>query len=210
MPAPAPMRERLLDAAATVFLQQGYHQARIADIVRRAGAAQGTFYLYFKGKDAAFLELIDSFFGRLLNLTLERYPAKALKGPQDVAPQLRIIWRTILAFCRAEPALTALVLREAHSLGPAHRTHMERHFQRVIDALAAYFEEAASRGIFRPAPAGLAAWVVLGMIERAIHYAVSIAPDADLDQLARDLTRIELGGFLGGRGILDDEQDMKE
>ncbi len=37
---------------------------------------------------------------------------------------------------------------------------------------------------------------IVGMLERAIHYAVLVDEQADLDHLVDDLVRLELGGLL--------------
>ena len=55
-------RSQLLSAARVVFARKGYEDATVAEIVGRAGLAQGTFYLYFPGKEAlagAFAELLS-------------------------------------------------------------------------------------------------------------------------------------------------------
>lgn len=44
--APEARRQELLDAALTVIAERGA-EARVEDVVRAAGAAKGTFYLYF-------------------------------------------------------------------------------------------------------------------------------------------------------------------
>ena len=51
-------RQALLDAAEEVFGEYSYDRASIAEITRRAGVAQGTFYVYFPDKTAAFVELV--------------------------------------------------------------------------------------------------------------------------------------------------------
>jgi AcrR family transcriptional regulator len=51
----------LLAAARFVFAKKGYEDATVGEIVGRAGVAQGTFYLYFPGKEAlagAFAETV--------------------------------------------------------------------------------------------------------------------------------------------------------
>jgi AcrR family transcriptional regulator len=64
MPTPArpgDRRSELLSAARAVFAVKGYESATVAEIVKRAGVAQGTFYLYFPGKHAlagAFAEIV--------------------------------------------------------------------------------------------------------------------------------------------------------
>ncbi|CAM3648081.1 TetR/AcrR family transcriptional regulator [Tsukamurella ocularis] len=56
-------REELTDAAFTVFAEQGYEQASVADIARRAGMGQGTLYRYVEGKR----ELLDLVFDRCVD-----------------------------------------------------------------------------------------------------------------------------------------------
>jgi AcrR family transcriptional regulator len=50
---------RLLDAAADVFAQRGFHAATLDDIADAAGYTKGAVYANFAGKDALFLALLD-------------------------------------------------------------------------------------------------------------------------------------------------------
>lgn len=58
-------RRKILDAAETVFGEMGYHEASIAEITRRAGVAQGTYYIYFHNKREIFAELVEDIGTRL-------------------------------------------------------------------------------------------------------------------------------------------------
>src|SRR5258705_13545070 len=51
-------RETLVDAALRAF-EQGYVNVTVDDIVRRAGAGRGTFYLYFDSKAAVFQAVLQ-------------------------------------------------------------------------------------------------------------------------------------------------------
>ena len=53
----AQRREQILYAARDVFRDSGYDTATISQIVKRAGVAQGTFYLYFDSKKSIVIEL---------------------------------------------------------------------------------------------------------------------------------------------------------
>jgi len=59
-------RFELLAAARRVFEAQGYVDTRVADIVREAGASQGTFYTYFDSKEAVFQEVADQAIAQML------------------------------------------------------------------------------------------------------------------------------------------------
>lgn len=192
----ASARDGLLTAAVDVFAAKGYTATRVSDIVRRAGVAQGTFYLYFKSKQAIFEHLIDACFSRLLADTLGAYSLREVSRPEEVIEQTRILWRTVLQQCRADRELVSLALREASAAGPELVARLQANYQVVIDGLAAYIEVAVARGLFRPVDPQLAGWAIVGMLERAIHYAVFVAEQADLDHLVGDLVRLELAGLL--------------
>lgn len=54
-------REKLLEAAETVFAAQGYDGAKISDIAAEAGCSVGAVYFRFKDKDALFFAIAESF-----------------------------------------------------------------------------------------------------------------------------------------------------
>src|SRR3954462_2866258 len=52
-------RERILDAAVKVFADKGFYNAKVSEIARVAGVADGTIYLYFKSKDDLLISLFE-------------------------------------------------------------------------------------------------------------------------------------------------------
>src|SRR5437660_12011340 len=52
-------RERILDAAVRVFAEKGFFGAKVSEIAREAGVADGTIYLYFKSKDDLLISLFE-------------------------------------------------------------------------------------------------------------------------------------------------------
>jgi AcrR family transcriptional regulator len=190
------VRDRLLTAATEVFASKGYPATRVSDIVQQAGVAQGTFYLYFKSKQAIFEHLIDTFCSRLLADTLGTSHLSEGSRPEDLIEQARLLWLTVLQRCRQERALMSLALREPGAAGPEVVARLQANYQRVIDGLATYIEAAIAHGLCRPVHPQLAGWAIFGMLERAVHYAVLVDDQADLSQVADDLVRLELGGLL--------------
>jgi len=70
-PAARRTRSRLLDAGREVFVAQGYHDARVDDIVERAETSHGTFYRYFGSKDDLF-RILAARSGRVVVEAVER------------------------------------------------------------------------------------------------------------------------------------------
>ena len=62
-------RERILDAAAHVFADSGYHGASVDDIAHASGGSKGAIYFHFPGKREIFFALINRFADHLLNST---------------------------------------------------------------------------------------------------------------------------------------------
>ncbi|RRJ64953.1 TetR/AcrR family transcriptional regulator [Paenibacillus oralis] len=63
----------ILNAAMEVITEKGYDKTVISDIVKKAGVAQGTFYLYFPSKKA----LIPAIADHLLTITFGNIKEKA-------------------------------------------------------------------------------------------------------------------------------------
>jgi TetR/AcrR family fatty acid metabolism transcriptional regulator len=52
-------RNQILDAAAIVFAERGFHPTTIRDVARQAGIADGTIYNYFDSKTALLLGIFE-------------------------------------------------------------------------------------------------------------------------------------------------------
>lgn len=59
-------RARIVNAAVDIFAEKGFRTARVSDIARLAGVADGTIYLYFKSKE----EILISIFEEKMDLLL--------------------------------------------------------------------------------------------------------------------------------------------
>jgi AcrR family transcriptional regulator len=59
-------RQKVLKAAASLFLQKGYAATTMDEIAARAGIAKGTVYLYFKDKTDLYASLLEERIGALL------------------------------------------------------------------------------------------------------------------------------------------------
>jgi len=61
------VRDRIIQAAVTVFSEKGYHRATIADVVQRSGLSVGAIYTHFKNKEELFLHSCDLISGQGLD-----------------------------------------------------------------------------------------------------------------------------------------------
>ena len=75
-------KNQILDAALKVFVNKGYAQTRMDDIVDNSGLSKGAIYHHYKSKKDLFLSLIDHwesyFFSDIFNKNIDN------KNPDDV------------------------------------------------------------------------------------------------------------------------------
>ena len=186
-------RRELLQAAVGVFSEKGIAAASVDDIVRAAGVAKGTFYLYFATKDDA----INAVAAWMVETVAERI--QALAADTDHTPVERL-----LAFGasvrqvgdeRYERDLVEVIHRPENRV--LHDRMGERALSRLAPTVAAIIASGIELGQFRrqdPQRAG--SWLRLACFG-SLHDVVS-EPD-DLETAIDELNAFVLGG-LGYRG----------
>jgi len=98
---------RILDAAVKVFAEHGFFNATIAQIAREAGVADGTIYLYFKGKDELLFQLFDAKMSALLHEA-----KKQLAEEPDAPSKLTRFIHLHLALVEKSPELASVLIVE--------------------------------------------------------------------------------------------------
>jgi TetR/AcrR family fatty acid metabolism transcriptional regulator len=169
---PNDKRARILEAAIKVFAERGFHSATVAEIARAAGVADGTIYLYFKGKDDLLLRLFDEKMTELLA------DAKAaIAQERTSASKLRRFIQLHLALVERNPELASVLIVElrqsAQFLKGADRQKLAAYVDLIAEVVKAGQESGELDGHVSPAT-----------VKRAMFGA--------LDELA-------LGWLLGGR-----------
>ncbi len=155
---------KLLDAATAEFGSQGFHDASISGITRRAGVALGTFYTYFDSKDAIFRALVADM--------SHAVKAAARTAIADVEPPLDIERAALQGFLdfAAEHKEVYRIIDEAEFVDPAsYRTHYETIAARIMERLeagAGYVggcEASRADGHLRENLGEVHAWAIMGM-----------------------------------------------
>ncbi|MGW8145027.1 MAG: TetR/AcrR family transcriptional regulator [Anaerolineales bacterium] len=190
-----PTEEKLLNAAILLMSENGYHRTTVADIVKAAGVAQGTFYLYFDSKKALFIKLMERFYDMLesalvaVDLNLE-----AIKTPEDFALLIRTAIRNVLLVYRDNAVLARIFLREAMGLEPDFAELWDSINERLAAVGAFVTENAIELGLIPQQNSKIVAHCVVGMVERVAYYWLFQENDFELDEVVDALTRFELYG----------------
>ncbi len=103
----AEKRERILRSATKIFARKGFYNAKISEIAREAGVADGTIYLYFKNKDEILITIFEESVGEII-----RRFRKRLQEIPDPADQIREFSRLHLEIVKTNPDLASVLQLE--------------------------------------------------------------------------------------------------
>lgn len=181
------MVERLVHAARTVLVRDGYDAFTTNRAAEQAGVSPGSLYQYFPNKAALVETVIDRWSDEISDRV-----AAALADRADIAApgMVRATADALLAALESDAPLLRIVWEELPAVQHRHRQRaLER---RVQELLSVYL---AASGTTRPDTAATA-WVLVMAIEN-----ISVRWVLDRPDLSRDRLLDELTALAGGLGV---------
>ena len=144
--APQQRRQAILSAAEELFLQQGFENTQVSQIVKQIGAAQGTFYNYFSSKEAALTVIFENIWEQFLQnvaactppgppVSRLQFTLASLFQPPEVNPMPSERWQ----------ALTRLI---EHPL--AHQLFDQARMQALQPRILNIIQDGIADGSFQP------------------------------------------------------------
>jgi AcrR family transcriptional regulator len=188
-------REYLLQAAAQVFAERGFHEATLDEVAAAAGYTKGAVYSNFKNKEDLFLALLEDSYAR------EMTALRATIESSDIPPEARI--GDFVSLIGGEldrvPDMGALYL-EFHLYAlrnPAARARMNELEQEDIRAIAEILEVArAERGITIDEPAEQTARIIV-----ALFRGISMMRTANPEVAGEELLEAAIAFVTRAQGI---------
>jgi AcrR family transcriptional regulator len=178
---------RILDAAAAVFHEHGFHGAGMDELGSRAGLSGPAIYRHFSGKDEILATLFDEAIDELLSATASVH--------DDPVEDLVRVVRHHLRFAVTRRHLVSVYQHEERSLvDPWKRRFVRRRQQYVTrwEAILARCVPAAG-----PTRIAVGTQSYLGLIFSISLWPSRVATADDLDDI---VVRIVLGGLPGLNG----------
>ncbi len=139
--SPESTRERILDAALSVFSHKGYHDARLDEIVAESKTSKGSIYFHFPNKERLFLALVEKFAD-----LVERRVTEAIERQTSPMAKVEAALEACLeAFGRyRRPAKVMLV--QATGLGTVFEEKRLEINERFANLIRIYLNEAVAAG----------------------------------------------------------------
>lgn len=168
-------RERILDAALSVFSNKGYHDARIDEIVDQSKTSKGSIYFHFPNKERLFVALVEKFTDLLEQKVRESVPDDA-PGMERVQIALEAVLSTFGKY--RQPAKILLI--QASGLGTVfEQKRMDVH-DRFSELIKGYLDDAIDAGDIEPIDTEIVSRAWMGAInELVIRWVYTGDPEPD-------------------------------
>jgi len=156
-------RAEIVSAATAAFAERGIANTAVSDIVKAAGVAQGTFYLYFKSKDDVVVAAAERI-GDIMIDGIER----AVAMPERSAVEKFLALLDQLSSSTSDPdasELIEIVHREGNRA--LHDRLVEQLTPRFVSLIERVIDQGLAEGVFAVPDARVAAWFVLGGLHSA-------------------------------------------
>jgi len=190
--------QRILDAAISVFAEQGFFQSTIAQIAKEAGVADGTIYLYFKNKD----DILVQFYQYKTRQIFERF-REAVSKPATAEEKLRCLIRVHLQEFQKDRNMAIVYQAETHqnrTLGTELIKEMSKMYRDLISEVVELGQEEGS--IRRDLYMGLVKRFINGAVDEVINSWIHSGGKYDLVTMADPLVDL----FIMGIGVNRQQQ----
>lgn len=183
-------RKLILDAAAVVMAENGFHQAKMEDIAKEAGVGKGTVYEYFDSKKDLFQELIFS--------TSKEYSQKIeeeIRNNSCVPDTIKQILKLHLEFLKNNPKVANIIMSEHHFIEEELRTWILEENKEKFKLMQEIIEKGAERGELQVDNPTLASHLVAGMILSTGGYYLREEHNSDIEEICDSAVKMLLKGI---------------
>ena len=156
-------RERILDAAASLFARRGYYNANVDEIIQQSGTSKGSFYFHFPSKEQMALGLVDQ-----LSEKLVRRLERSIEAESDPLKRIPLAIDAVLLTFSKQRKLAQILLVNIVGQGRS----MDRKFLPIRDKFAGLIKKeldvAVESGAIRPVDTNLLSRLWLGALSEVI------------------------------------------
>lgn len=185
-------RQRILRAAIDEFARRGYFTARMSDVAKAAGVADGTLYLYFEGKEHLLMSIFDDVLSRFIARLREE-----ISPVEDPVDKLSIMVNLHLETLARDRALAHVLQIETRHSRRFMSLLTRGRLGEYLDLLRAIIEEGQEMGRFRQdLSPGLATNVVFGAVDELINSWLLAEEPGDLTRIGGPLLNLLSNGLM--------------
>lgn len=169
----------LYSAAYELFTTKGINKTVIDDIVKKAGVAKGTFYLYFKDKYDIFHKLVLNKSNELIKKAILETKEQKIEEFED---KILYFIAYIIKYFKENPLLLKLINKN-FSWGVYRKAIMKpEQYAEVQDAVKFFIDGLIERGVGRE-EANITLFMMIELISSVCYSAIILEEPATIDEI---------------------------
>jgi len=184
---------QIIEAAIKIFAHKGFYHAKVADVAKEAGVADGTIYLHFKNKD----DILISLFEIKMEEILSRFHA-AINKKTNPIKKLKLFIELYFKLIEEDQNLAEVFQVELRQSSKFLKDYHNQKFIDFLNIIGQIIKEGQQQGEFRSDfHINTMKIAIFGALdELARQWILSNDPKFNLRDVAVEMTRTIVAGLL--------------
>ena len=183
---------RIIKAATKIFAKKGFYKAKISEIAKEAGVADGTIYIYFRSKD----DILISLFSEQMKIVLDNMMSK-ISEKDSPAKKLEQFALAHLQLIEQNKSMAEIIQVEVRQSSKFMKEYKNEEFTQYLNLIDSIIREGQEGGVFnKDVIPGVAKRAFFGALdEMSRFWVLSSRKRYDINTAARQISDYFLKGM---------------
>lgn len=187
--------EIIVKTAAKIFAKKGFHRTKVSDIVKAAGIARGTFYIYYKSKTELFEKLLDELMREVVK-NFSDIDYHSLNTQEDFYNHILKVSMRFKDLVLKNRELASIFLKELGSAGSRFQKKLEIYHRGLMDISKEFLNFCYKKGIIRNANYEVISYSASGIVRELLTRFLNGQIDASVDEIIEQGVQFYVNGLI--------------
>ena len=183
---------KIIAAATKIFAQKGFFKAKVSEIAKEAGIADGTVYIYFKHKDDILISLFEEKMQEVLDNMKEQIDQEA--DPLKKIERFALVHLKLIEDHKDIAEIIQVELRQSSKF---MKNYHNTKFFEYLDLISKIIQEGKEKGVIKEEIIpGIAKRAFFGALdEMSRFWVLSKKPKYDIQTASKQITNFFIHGI---------------
>ncbi len=154
------LKKQILDEAARLFVERGYHAVSMREISETLNVSKAALYYHFKDKESLLMAILTGYLDEIGTLLDANCPPT-----QNTRTRITNLINAIFSQPPQKRAITRLATQEIRQLDITKQVSFHQiYHDKFIGKIEKIFQDGIGRSEIKPLDAQAAAWILLGLM----------------------------------------------
>lgn len=185
----------IVKAAAKIFAKKGFHRTKVSDIVKAAGIARGTFYLYYNSKTELFEKLLDELMVNVIK-NFADIDYHTLNTTDDFYNHILKVSQRFKDLVLKNRDLALIFLKELGMVGGKFQKKLESYHNGLMNISKEFLNYCYNKGITTKVNPEIISYGASGIIRELLSRFLNGQIDTEVDEIIEEGVRFYVNGLI--------------